>query len=226
MKNLLAALALAIGMVACAAVPDDIDITPASGRSMLILEATPSRGSVAEVPEFSVTIARYDAEQGRLDAGFAGGWARVNSATRGADGRYWLVGQAEPGLYVITDLTHQSLWHNCFNAGTRAFTVGPGQVIFLGRIDPVPALMTMALTLPSMSMNSQHHFAMDQEISFIPAGNVTNWQAPVEAFVREQFPNVTAPLTAIGSEVVTFNTGRDIFGTQRVCGGYYAPASN
>lgn len=224
MRRFWTAIVAALSLAACASVPEDIAISPDSNRSLIVI-AVAAPATAPPLPEFSVTIARFAAAEGRLDAGLTGGWARVNSADRDADGRYWLVGQAEPGEYVISDLSHQSLWHACFNAGTRAFTVAPGQVVFLGALDPVPALQVMALTLPSVSMNSEHLFAMDQEVDFIPPGSVTNWQAPVEAFVRTNFPNVTAPITTVESRPVTFNTGRDLFGLQRVCGGYYAPAN-
>jgi hypothetical protein len=210
----------ALTLAACASVPDDVAIGPSSPRGLIVIAvAAPSSGP--PLPDFSLTISRFSEEEGRLD----GGWARVNNAERDAEGRYWLVAQAEPGLYVISNLSHQSTWHACFNAGTRAFEVEPGQVSFVGAINPLPALQAIALTLPSVSMNGENLFAMDQELAFFDLGGVSSWEAPLERFVRARFPNVTAPITAVANRPVSFNTGRDLFGLQRVCGGYYAPAN-
>lgn len=222
----LAALAFAVVAAACAEVPKTLALDASSEQSLIVFEAAsadPTR-EIIRLPEFDLTVARYSPEEGRLLATSFGGWAPVNSAEVDASGRYWLVGRAEPGLYVISSLNHQSTWHACFNAGTRSFTVEPGQVLYVGRIDPVPALMTIESTLPSVSMNSEHLFAMDQSISLTPAAKVADWQTSVEAFVRKTYPNVTAPAEAAELGEATFNTGRDLFGVQRVCGGYYAPS--
>lgn len=223
MRRFLITVFAVLGLTACASVPETVAIGPDSNRSLIVI-AVAARSDAPPLPEFSVTIARYNEAEGRLDAGFAGGWARVNSADRDEDGRYWLVGDAEPGLYVISQLSHKGTWHTCFNAGTRAFTIEPGKVVFLGALNPVPALQTMALTLPSIATNGNNLVAMDSAIDFIPAGNVSSW-GPLEAFVRSNYPNVTAPITGVATRPVTFNTGRDALGLERVCGGYYAPAN-
>lgn len=207
---------------ACASVPQDLALDASSDRGLIIVEASTNRPGV-ELPEFSLNIARYSDVENRLDAGPLGGWAGVNNAARGPDGRYWVVARAEPGRYVITGLTHQSYWVACFNSGTRAFNVRPGEVVFLGRLDPVPALLTMARTLPSAT--STYVFAMDQQIALVDANKIQDWEPGVEGYVRHAFPNVTAPVRAPATDAVTFNTGWDMTHSQRVCGGYYAPSS-
>lgn len=212
---------LALALSACAAVPKDIALDASSGQGLIVIEADALR-SGATLPQFSLSIARFSPEAHRLASTPFGGWAGVNSAAA-KDGRVWLVGRADPGAYVITALTHQATWHACFNGGTRAFTVEPGKVVFLGRIDPAPALFALATELPSYSMNGQNHFAMDKSLPFVPAAEIADWEAPVAGYLKAAYPNVVAPVTAVASTATTFNTGRDAFGLQRVCGGYYAP---
>lgn len=212
---------LIAALSACASVPRDFALDASSDRGFIVVEARTNR-SGAELPEFSLNVARYSDVENRLDAGPLGGWAGVNDAARGPDGRYWVVAQAEPGRYVITGLTHQNYWVTCFNSGTRAFDVRPGEVVFLGRLDPVPALLVMARTLPSAT--STYVFAMDQQITIVDPDKIQDWQTGVEAYVRSAFPNVTAPVRAAATDAVTFNTGWDMTHSQRVCGGYYAPS--
>jgi hypothetical protein len=221
MIRILAAAVLGAALCACASVPENLTLDATSNRGLIIVEATPSLPGVA-MPDFSLNIARYSDAENRLDANSFGGWAGVNDAVRGPDGRYWIAAQAEPGRYVITGLTHQSFWVSCFNSGTRAFDVRPGEVVFLGRLDPLPALLTMARTLPQST--SSYVFAMDQRISIVGPDRIPDWQSTVDAYVRGAFPNVTAPVIAGGSDQVTFNTGWDMTRSKRVCGGYYAPS--
>ncbi|MBX9747720.1 MAG: hypothetical protein K2X34_12510 [Hyphomonadaceae bacterium] len=219
LKTLAAALALAT-LCACASIPASLSLDESSNQGLIIIEASTLRPGI-QMPEFSLNIARYSDAENRLEASSFGGWAQVNSAARGADGRYWLIARAPPGRYVITALTHQTYWMACFNAGTRAFTVEPGRATFLGRIDPTPSLLTMATTLPSLT--TTYVYALDQRISFVSASQLGDWEPGVRRYLEAAFPNITAPLVAGASDAVTFNTGWDLTYTSRVCGGYYAP---
>lgn len=207
-------------LAACAGVSKDITMDSTSRQGLLLIEVAAPLAP-RPYPQFSVSIAQYSPTLGRLAANSFDGWASVNSANT-ANGKTWLVGRAEPGTYVISALTHQSTWHVCFNEGTRVFEVQPGKVHYLGRIDPNPALLSIALELPSYSMNSQHHYAMDKKLAFTTPADLPVWRADAEQYIRTSFPGVTAPVEEVASSEVTFNTGRDAFGTQRVCGGYYA----
>lgn len=216
----LAATFLVAALCACASVPASLSLDASSSQGLIIIEASTPRRNM-QMPEFSLSIARYSDPENRLEANSFGGWAQVNNAARSTDGRYWLVARAPPGRYAITALTHQTYWNTCFNSGTRAFTVEAGKAIFLGRIDPTPALITMATTLPSMT--STYVYALDQRISFTSAAELGDWQPGVQSYLQTAFPNITAPLVDGASDAVTFNTGWDMTHTQRVCGGYYAP---
>jgi hypothetical protein len=220
MRAILLSLLTTFLLAACAAVPKDIAMDASSRQGLVLIEVADSFAP-RPYPQFSVSIAEYSPTMGRLAATSFGGWASVNSANT-AGGKTWLVGRAAPGTYVISALTHQSTWHTCFNEGTRMFEVEPGKVHYLGRIDPNPALLSMALELPSYSMNSQHHFAMDKKLVFTAPADLPNWRADAEQYLRTAFPGVTGAVTDVASTEATFNTGRDAFGLQRVCGGYYA----
>ncbi|MEQ1490463.1 MAG: hypothetical protein ABL932_07945 [Terricaulis sp.] len=211
---------LIAALCACASVPASISLDENSNQGLIIIEASTPRRDI-QMPEFSLNIARYSDAENRLEANSFGGWAQVNSAQRSLDGRYWLVARAQPGRYVVTALTHQSFWNACFNAGTRAFTVEAGKATFLGRIDPTPSLLTMAMTLPHAT--STYVYALDQQMSFIGASELGDWRPAVSEYLAVAFPNITAPLTDATSTPVTFNTGFDMTHTTRVCGGYYAP---
>lgn len=215
-------IALLTTISACASIPASLRLDSASSQGLIIVEASPS-GSQTSLPEFSLSIARYSDAENRLDANSFGGWAQVRKAAQGADGHYWLIARADPGTYAIAALTHRTYWEACFNENTRAFVVEPGKVVFVGRIDPLPALITMATTLPQST--STYVYALDQRIALTSASELGDWEPNVRAYLQTALPGVTAPIVAAPSREVSFNTGWDITRTGRVCGGYYAPST-
>lgn len=189
---------------ACTAVPKDIKLDAASQQGLVVMEVSSPTGPVRGVPvQFSVNLVRYSPEEKVLKASPVGGWGAVNSAQASPDGRLWIVGRADPGVYVISEINHQALWHACFNAGTRSFAVQPGKVLFLGRADVTKGLLSLA-SLPSTSMNSQHYFAMDGRLEITPPEALGDWRPAVESYIRTAFPGVTAPVEPAVSEQATF----------------------
>ena len=52
---------------------------------------------------------------------------------------------AKPGTYVVRMMTTQTWWGGCFSERTIKFTVEPGKVTYLGRLDPTLALASIDL---------------------------------------------------------------------------------
>lgn len=50
---------------------------------------------------------------------------------------------AKPGDYVVRMMTTQTWWGGCFSESTMKFTVEPGKVTYLGRIDPELSLLSI-----------------------------------------------------------------------------------
>lgn len=51
---------------------------------------------------------------------------------------------ARPGDYVVRMMTTQTWWGGCFSENTVKFKVEAGKITYLGRIDPLPALASIA----------------------------------------------------------------------------------
>lgn len=50
---------------------------------------------------------------------------------------------AKPGTYVVRMMTTQIWWGGCFSESTIKFTVEPGKVTYLGRLNPTGALQSI-----------------------------------------------------------------------------------
>ena len=231
MLRLLGILCAALAVAACTAVPKDTAFTAAtSDRGLVVVEAEPAETVLRPGGSYTLTAVTFDPAQGVLTANsFAGHGVFFNEMGKNQVGRTYYVGRAPPGLYAVSDLTHQARWHACFNGGTQYFTVRPGEVTFLGRLDPVPALRALAGTRSWLS-SSDHEYVFDTpRFEITPPDQIPGWEASLKSFLAGEYPNVNAPLVAAKLTPTTFNTGSSLLGG-RVCGGYFArpktPAAN
>ena len=208
---------------ACAATPRDITITPTSDVGLVVVAVEPPQ-DLAEAARYTLVVSQFDPDSRTLPLGSMAGIEAQSAAVRE---RTYLVGQARPGVYVLSAL-RVSAWGLCYNGGTVRFDVRPGEVTVVGLFDPNPSLtdLTRAVIrgeVPASAPYNEHHYVFDT-----PRPNVTNideiegWEEGVNAYLSANFPNVAAPVRAATLEPAIFGTGRSLHGLTKLCGGYYS----
>lgn len=220
MRSLIAVAALgwiALCTPSLAQAPNRIVLAPESPKGVILLK-------VSGAPiGYSLDIAKYNRAEGELAANSFGGWAPIKAKEAQAD--TYMVRTVDPGEYIFQGVTQQAWWTVCFHADTLAFTVKPGEVLYLGAFDPAPHLRQLTQLAAEnrhfSASSSNRHAYLD---NIMPPAMTTSEDVPAEAkaFIAEQMPRVTAPVVVAKLEPATFATGTTIFGTGRVCGGYYA----
>lgn len=225
LRVVLAALG-ALVVTACAATPKDISISPASDIGLVVFEVEPTE-DLRDSALYNLGVTAFDPASGKLTANFFGGWAGIDPQSAAISERSYLVGQAKPGAYALTDL-RLGQWGICYNNGTVRFDVRPGEVVFVGRYNPNPSLTELSQAvrsgkLPPRATQTQFFYLFDTpRPDLTPPDRVEGWREGVQTYLAANFPNVSAPLTPAVHTPAVFGTGRSLDGTNKLCGGYYA----
>jgi hypothetical protein len=90
---------------------------------------------------------------------------------------------AKPGDYVVRMMTTQSWWGGCFSENTVKFTVEPGKVTYLGKLDPFTSLesITTELVRTGKTTSSSGQLRLMKENMIPPSFTITGATAPEEA---------------------------------------------
>lgn len=90
---------------------------------------------------------------------------------------------AKPGDYVVRMMTTQTWWGGCFSESTVKFTVEPGKVTYLGRLDPLTSLesITAELVRTGKTTSSSGQLRLMKENMVPPSFTMTGATAPEEA---------------------------------------------
>lgn len=212
--RLIAALAGVLFLSACATTaPDKVFFAPDAVDGLVIMEVVPTPAT------YQIEAASFDPAQSRIESkGYVTLYA--SPAMR------YAVSRAKPGVYALTAVSHQTTWYDCFNGGTVAFEVKPGEVTFLGKLDARPALADIAVKLPGYSMNSQKFYVLDTPRPAMTApADMADWKGELAPFLSNTYPNVTAPAKAAELKPATFASGWSLLG-QKVCYGYFNRAKD
>ena len=217
-KLLLAALLATAASAAASDKPAKVAVTPESKDAAVIVHAP-----VMSVP-YVIGFSKFDPVQSSLQSNSFGGWANIDvRGDRSTDG--YLVRRIKPGTYVLRDVSQQSAWGVCFHERTVQFDVKPGQVLYLGQFDGVTAVTELqrnAVTHGDMTARgSDVHLYFDgiTPPTFTPVDPAELDR--VKAFMASAMPKTSVAPQAVAFRPATFGTGRDLFGMQRICGGYY-----
>jgi hypothetical protein len=220
---LFVAAALSATMAMAAPNPDSIAITPQSPHALIVLKA-----ELLPIPptfrtSYRISLKRYDpAQQQMLGGPFAGA---MFAATRGNFIDGYLVLEVDPGTYAFQDFSQQDFWALCFNDGSLQFTVRAGEVVYLGEMDVrrhAAELQRMAVMSGRTSLRNgrvAHFFDGVTPPTFLPADAADLPAAP--PIVRPPTPRTTVAPRSVEFSPARFGTGHDLFGTGRICGGYY-----
>lgn len=217
-------LALAAPTVAIAGQKaESIAITPESERAVIIIKSQSIPPPPTMASGFHLTFAAYDPQEEALASGFFGGSYRLLAKPKlFYDG--YLVSDIKPGTYIVQEFTRQDRWALCYNGESRVFTVKAGEALYLGEFDSIGSLRELetevSKTMRFFSVGGAlvHFFDVAPPLfKPIADGEIEK----VQTFVKTRMPRTTAQVKAAAFSTGQFGTGSDLFGSNRVCGGYY-----
>lgn len=202
---------------------ESIAITPESERALIIVKADSIPPPPTMASGFHLTFAAYDAANEALASGMFGGSYRLLAKPKlFYDG--YLVIDIKPGTYIFQEFTRQDRWALCYNGASKVFSVKAGEALYLGEFDSKGSLRELESEVSkSMRFFSTggalvHFFDVAApRLKPIAEGEL----AQVQSFARARMPRTTVPVTAAEFSTGRFGTGSDLFGSNRVCGGYY-----
>jgi hypothetical protein len=138
------------------------------------------------------------------------------------DGPQLAVYKAKPGTYLITELSI-AYWSACLRSDTRSFEVKPGQVTYLGRIDPTANLQEVMdgidKGLLKKTVRATNGVGTPERLVGVSKLNLTppegdGWKEAVSATLAKEAPAVIAPLVA--AQLTPVHTSAEAQG--KVCG--------
>jgi hypothetical protein len=195
-------------------VPSDRDFGPNAPFALAIVEAEPGAPVLRPGGEYELIAVPYAPESGKFTMSSLGGQAEFEAM--GRDQRSYYVGRLNPGAHAFMKLQHNLRWNACFNGATQQVTVGPGEVVFLGRLDPRPALAAMAGSSPRTSSGTPYT-AFDQRLALTPPAELPDWERGVTDFLAQRYPGRRLTAKAAELKPATFTPTRNFMG-ERVCG--------
>lgn len=206
---------------------------PSQGKAkpFVIAPGGPDSAVIFIVPRLSVRymigMSRYDPVNRQLGGGsYAGGPADTEIDRLRPGQTEWLINvrKLKPGTYVFRDVTQQRTWGICYHAASYQFRLEPGQVLFLGEFDgrrEIAELQRRAVASgQTVSDGRLYHYFDDVPPPPIDPGSERSLQQARD-YVASALPQVTSPVERAKLEPATFGTGSDLFGTERICGGWH-----
>ncbi len=200
-----------------------LQYTSASTTGLIAIEALPPKNALHE-GRYQLEIAGYAPASHELDNRIVipveppEGW--------GLDHRY-VVFRAPAGVYAIRDL-RLPRGQACFNGGTMAFEVRPGQVTYLGRYEPDSDIAqfdqawTRGQVRPALASDDAATLFDAPRPSLRTPAQVESWRARLASFLAVHYPGVSAPIEAAEPTPAVFGVSAGLFGQQRVCHGHQA----
>ena len=220
----------AVLLTAAAAVPAlakdvaDMAITPGSAEALIVFKAPDIPRPPGYKTSWRMGVQSYDPVEQKLQGAPFGGMETLAGRPKSfVDG--FLVEVMKPGTYVFRDFSRQDLWSLCFNGDSLRFTIKPGEVLYLGELDAVKhvqeleSLSVMTGRTTARNGNPVQFFDTVSPPAFAPVDEAG--LAAAAAMVKARMPKTSVAPRAAKFEPARFGTGKDLFGTKRICGGYY-----
>ncbi|MDC7683694.1 hypothetical protein PQU92_10420 [Asticcacaulis sp. BYS171W] len=230
LKRLLAFVAglvmLCASLSAVAATPAEKQFNLKKGKALVILMITRPEEGKPFANVGVLTAGSFDsATQGNKLTPFSG-WLTWYMIDDPVTRQRFLVGQVNAGEVALYDFMTDRLGV-CFNSGTLSFTVEEGKTYFIGSFDPKPYIREindvmsenrLALAMSQAPMiylfdRKLEHFTLPAETPD-GLGQATTLVANLKQPTREIVVPELRP--------TTFFTGRDAFGVNKLCRGYYS----
>ena len=234
MKSMFRVVAGCIAVVGMVAAPanagqkaEKIKLTPDSDRALIIVKTDRIDPPPTKASGYHLTLSPYDAENEALGGSIFGGRFTLKAKPNLFYDGYMVI-DVRPGTYVVQEFSRQDLWALCFNDKSVSFTVKPGEAVFLGDFDA----RGMLRELEMRAITSGRVVTTGALVHFFD-GPAPRFSAPTEAGVAEaqtlvdtRMPKATVTVRPVEYQGAKFGTGRDLFGTNRVCGGYYSGSAS
>lgn len=202
---------------------EKIAVTPEGDRALVIVKAAAIPPPINMASGFHLTFAPYDAQEEAIGGSLlGGGFTLLAKPKLFYDG--YLVADVRPGTYIFQQFTRQDRWALCYNQESKAFSIKAGEALYLGEFDSRGSLIDLenevskSMRFFSTGGSLVHFFDVaPPRLKPIAEGEV----AKVQSFVAARMPRTTSPVMPATFSMGRFGTGKDLFGTNRVCGGYY-----
>lgn len=200
-----------------------IAITPASRNGAIIIKTQNLVPPPTYKAAYRLTFMPYDAAKQTMVSGLFNAFSLAAQPKTFVDG--YLVSDLKPGTYVLTDFSRQDLWALCFHARSIQFTLKPGEVLYLGELNATKHLAELEYLAVSSGMTTlrggrlAHFFDNVSPPALTPADEAG--VAAVAEMMKAAMPATTVAPRAATITPARFGTGSDLFGTQRVCGGWH-----
>jgi len=204
----------------------------AKPKPLVIAPGGPDAAVVLLVPRLStrymIGLSAYDPVGRQLKGeSVAGGWADTEIDRAKPDQSGWVVyiRKLKPGTYVFRDVTQQRTWGICFHAASYQFRLQPGQILYLGEFDGRAAVADLQRRAVASGQTvstggTLYHYFDDVPPPPLVQGSERNF-AEVREQVAKTEPLATSPVERAQLSPAQFGTGSDLFGTQRLCGGWH-----
>ncbi len=204
MRSFLLATALIAALSGCST-PQNVaaDLAPPGGRATIVLSLGGSRSVLDTLMLAPYSPAAQDKQ--------AGSYVAIDMYRVSDRGFVWK--SVRPGTYVLHSLLHQGSWDLCFAGDTQAFTVGPGQTVYLGSFDPHPyvaALMQQAQAAGDTQLDSR---LIRSYFDAPPARLNADPDFPATGGSLQISSGQTVAATPAVLLPATFKAGTDYFGT-------------
>ncbi len=214
-------------LLAGAAQAGVLKLEPTSDYGVIAIEVEPGGPMASANGGYRLNIGAFSPEAHAFNANPFGGWASLGVLGKTPTAGGYYLAKAKPGAYALLGLSVKN-WGVCYNGDSQTFEVKPGQVTFLGRYDPQPSLIDLSLAVQSGRLSSVARgtdvlYIFDTpRLALTPPAQLESWRPALEDWLKAEKPDVQAPVVVADLTPTHFNTGRDAFGLQRICGGYYA----
>lgn len=211
-RTILAA-AAALLSTACVTDPAKTLITPQSRGGMILLTVEP-------VPEpYTVSLKSYSKTEHKRTGDYHAFFVEPSEQ------RQVMAIEAPAGTYVFQDIRQQVVLAVCFHNDSLAFDLHPGEVVHLGVLDAgvnVNQLKHLALESGRTTANgiTLNNFLEGIKPPAIYSASDADLAA-ARTYLASARPLVTSPIQPAQFQPARFGAGKDIFGIQDSCGGWY-----
>lgn len=174
-----------------------------SRDALVIIEVAPQK----IVEDWQISFNEYSLESRKFIGGVFKGFSLIQRVSEQETAPRFFAGVVKrAGTHILYGINTQALWGACFDKGTRAFTFEPGNVYYLGVIDPNEGLTRIATELPEESRHTPF-WVYGMRVSHVAPSQRKGWEQDVGAFMAEHLPQVKEPVLATEGIEVAFTPG-------------------
>lgn len=202
--------------------PGEIELAPQGSDALLLLYTTPTTIS------YDLRVTNFDPNAKQTTESSLGGWVHLRASS--GPMAHFVYAKVSPGTYAIHSFQQQLKWALCFHANTYAFSVSPGQVLYLGAFEAKKhhaELNSQVQThgnLIAGKYEVHHYFDDVARPHVVQVSQGPGSLAHAQEYVTANMPKVRAKVDLASLQNASFGTGYSLTG-QRLCGGYFKGAA-